>query len=417
MQRLILLLGVLGLALFAPGRPVFAAEPPVFLHNGFVVYGPFERFFSTNGAVALFGAPLSDAYIEAETGLRVQIFGHAVFELHGDTVQLRRLGSLAAGEYANHPAFAWRMPEQVPPEHTFFPESGHSLGGAFAWYHQQHGGVALLGYPISEEFFVAAADGSTQLRQYFERAVLSYDPVAATVQREPLGERYAAQQQDRRAQPTLALQSLSSVTMRYAAGTPDGANIELAAQRLHAAFSEPGTTFSFLATLGEISEATGYQRGTAIVNGEIVHNEVGGGICTVSTLLYRAAWSAGLPIIERRAHRYALRAYADAPGFDAAVYAPSQDLRISNNTGEPIFVSVTAHNGVATLTLWGRGDGRSVGQAAPIISNDGLTIERSRTITWANGQQHREHVVTRYEPLPQPKAPPPPADPGAQGPS
>jgi hypothetical protein len=393
----------------APHSAVAAPAPPVYVHDNRVVYGPFFSFFRAHGGAAAFGVPLTDAYVEPASGLKVQLFTYARMELHGRTILLSRLGSVYAGERSADPAFGWRTAEATLPGYRFFPESGHTLGGAFGWYHAQHGGVALLGYPISEEFYELQPDGSPVLVQYFERAVLRYEPVGGgMVQRLPLGVWAAAfaPSEQRTAPPQL--RPLATEKIAYAAGTADGVNIELAAERINGSVVEPGAVLSFLHAIGEISTETGYRRGNAIVGGQIVASEVGGGICTIATLLYRAAWAGGLPIVERRAHRYALRAYADAPGYDAAVYAPGQDLRIANPTGAPIFVGVIAAHGTATLTLWGRGDGRAVELRPPQITNNGLTVWRSRTIRLADGRQWREQVTTRYAPLP-PSAFPGPA--------
>jgi hypothetical protein len=55
--------------------------------------------------------------------------------------------------------------------HVYFPETGHMLGGAFLAYWRAHGGLAIFGYPISEEF---AENGYTV--QYFERNRFEYHP-------------------------------------------------------------------------------------------------------------------------------------------------------------------------------------------------------------------------------------------------
>jgi hypothetical protein len=416
MSRLCLLLLASMIALFgAPRHALAAPVPPVFESNGHLVYGPFFAFFQAHGGEAIFGPPLSDPFHDPELGLTVQVFRYARMERHGEQVLLSRLGSAYAAGRAAEPAFQWRTADAAPAGYQFIPESGHTLGGAFAWYHQRHGGVAVLGYPISEEFYEAQPEGDSRLVQYFERAVLIYDPAAASaaddaVQRLPLGAWVAATLPSAVREPRAPLTPLAQATIAYPAGGNDGANIELAAQRLHGAYSEPGAQLSFLASVGPISAEAGYRPGSAIVNGAVVTDTIGGGICTVATLLYRAGWAAGLPVLERRAHRYALRAYADAPGFDAAVYAPKQDLRLANDTAAPIFVAVHTAGGVATLTLWGRADGRSVRQEAPVISADGLGVQRTRTIRLADGRQQRETVTTRYEPLPPPPSTRPAAD-------
>jgi hypothetical protein len=60
-------------------------------------------------------------------------------------------------------------------DRLYFLESGHTLGGQFRRFWEQHGGVAKLGYPISEEVEQTnPLDGQRRTVQYFERAVLEY---------------------------------------------------------------------------------------------------------------------------------------------------------------------------------------------------------------------------------------------------
>ncbi len=62
-------------------------------------------------------------------------------------------------------------------DRLYFLESGHTLGGAFRSFWETHGGVAKLGYPISEELVENnPLDGQERKVQYFERAVLEYHP-------------------------------------------------------------------------------------------------------------------------------------------------------------------------------------------------------------------------------------------------
>ncbi len=92
-----------------------------------------------------------------------------------------------------------------------------------------------------------------------------------------------------------------------------------------------GKTFSFNQMLGPITRKAGFVTGLVIA-GERTASGIGGGICQVSTTLFRALYGAGLPIIERRNHSYQVY-YYDPQGLDATIYQPSQDLRFANDTG------------------------------------------------------------------------------------
>ena len=139
-------------------------------------------------------------------------------------------------------------------------------------------------------------------------------------------------------------------------------NVVLAASRINGILIKPGQTFSFNDAVGDISAATGYQSAYIIKEGRTVLGD-GGGVCQVSTTLFRAALNAGLPIIERRAHAYRVHYYEEGgykPGLDATVFGPTVDLKIKNDTPGYILIQATIDIQRMTLTfdLYGTGDGR-----------------------------------------------------------
>lgn len=140
-------------------------------------------------------------------------------------------------------------------------------------------------------------------------------------------------------------------------------NISLAATRLNGILIAPAEVFSFNQALGEIAAFTGYQQAYIIQNGRTVLGD-GGGVCQVSTTLFRAALNAGLPIVERHAHAYRVGYYEQDsdPGFDATVYAPSVDLKFRNDTGNYILIQSSVDPAFEQLTfmLYGTKDGRQV---------------------------------------------------------
>jgi vancomycin resistance protein YoaR len=140
-------------------------------------------------------------------------------------------------------------------------------------------------------------------------------------------------------------------------------NIALAAGRINGILIKPGETFSFNDAVGDISAATGYQSAYIIKDGHTVLGD-GGGVCQVSTTLFRAALAAGLPIIERHAHDYRVHYYEEAgfkPGLDATVYAPTYDLKFRNDTPAAILIQARTDmtNLSLTFDLYGTSDGRT----------------------------------------------------------
>ncbi len=148
-------------------------------------------------------------------------------------------------------------------------------------------------------------------------------------------------------------------------------NVELASQRVNGILVKPGEEFSFDKYLGDVSKATGYATAYVIANGKTVLGD-GGGVCQVSTTLFRAILNAGLPITERHAHAYRVGYYEEdsPPGLDATVFYPSVDLKFVNDTGNYILIVSTIDTNELrlTYTLYGKKDGRTVSLSKPIVT-------------------------------------------------
>lgn len=138
-------------------------------------------------------------------------------------------------------------------------------------------------------------------------------------------------------------------------------NITLASSRLNGTLIGPGETFSLNQALGEVSLTTGYKEAYIIKEGRTVLGD-GGGVCQVSTTLFRAVLNAGLSIIERQAHAYRVGYYEQGfpPGLDATVFAPTADLKFENNTPAYILIQTLVDNPKKHLvfSLYGTSDGR-----------------------------------------------------------
>jgi vancomycin resistance protein YoaR len=140
-------------------------------------------------------------------------------------------------------------------------------------------------------------------------------------------------------------------------------NIQLASSRLNGLLIPPGETFSFNQSLGEVSPETGFQQAYIIKEGRTVLGD-GGGVCQVSTTLFRAALKAGLPIVERHAHAYRVSYYEQNSqvGLDATVYDPTADLKFKNDTPSYLLIQATVNpkNAQLIFSLYGTNDGRTV---------------------------------------------------------
>ncbi len=148
-------------------------------------------------------------------------------------------------------------------------------------------------------------------------------------------------------------------------------NIRIGAEKISGSLIAPGETFSFDNSIGTISAVFGFQKAYIIKNNKTVLDD-GGGVCQVSTTLYRAALNAGLPIIERVAHSYRVGFYEQGgfkPGLDATVYPPSPDLKFENDTPGWILLQATFDQEKSQLTfdLFGTADGRKTKISDPVI--------------------------------------------------
>ena len=145
-------------------------------------------------------------------------------------------------------------------------------------------------------------------------------------------------------------------------------NVGLAAARINGVLIPPGEEFSFVNTVGDISGASGYKQAYVIKSGRTVLDD-GGGVCQVSTTIYRAALNTGLPITARTAHAYRVGYYEQGfpPGLDATIYSPTVDFKFKNDTAHHILVQAKVEGTTLTVDLFGTSDGRSVAMTKPAI--------------------------------------------------
>lgn len=189
-------------------------------------------------------------------------------------------------------------------------------------------------------------------------------------------------------------------------------NIGLSSSRINSTLVAPGEEFSFNQSVGEVSGDTGYKTAYVISGGRTVLGD-GGGVCQVSTTIFRAAMNAGLPITERWAHAYRVGYYEQnsKAGVDATVYAPSKDFRFKNDTPGHILVQLINEPKKLHLVveIYGTNDGRlasvtepkvwGVSPPPPDIYQDDATIPAGevRQVDWAawGAKASFEYKVTK----------------------
>ncbi len=142
-------------------------------------------------------------------------------------------------------------------------------------------------------------------------------------------------------------------------------NIDVGSGKLDGEVIEPGQTFDFNESLGSIDYETGFVDGLIIINNRTIPG-IGGGICQVSTTMFRAAFLSGLPVTERWQHVYRVSYYelgrGNPPGFDASIYQPVLNLKFVNDTNNFLMIRTDFDRDKARLRfrIMGRGPRRLV---------------------------------------------------------
>src|SRR5215211_2187396 len=210
-------------------------------------------------------------------------------------------------------------------------------------------------------------------------------------------------------------------------------NIEAAARQYHGVLVAPGETFSMGEHLGDVSLDNGFAEALIIYGGRTIKG-VGGGVCQVSTTLFRAVFNAGFPIVERTPHAYRVGYYEQSPGggidsrlagLDATVYFPLVDFKFTNDS--PYWILMETYKGSGSLTwkFYSTSDGRSVtwdttgptnvvpAPSASFEENPELKKNEMKQVDWAaNGADvnvtrtvwknsavyFQDTVTTHYEP-------------------
>lgn len=211
-------------------------------------------------------------------------------------------------------------------------------------------------------------------------------------------------------------------------------NIQAAAARFHGVLVAPGETFSMGETMGDVSLDNGFAEALIIYGGRTIKG-VGGGVCQVSTTLFRAVFNAGYPIVERTPHAYRVGYYEQNPGggsdpslagLDATVYFPLVDFKFTNDT--PYWILMETYfnsSGSLTWKLYSTSDGRTVTKETTGVTNvvaapsplyeenpelhknemkqvdwaaNGADVTVTRTV-WKNGAVlFQDQFITHYEP-------------------
>lgn len=166
---------------------------------------------------------------------------------------------------------------------------------------------------------------------------------------------------------------LATGTSSFYGSKPERAtNIEVGTSLMNGTLVRPGENFSFNAAIGDITTEAGYVE-APIIDGERIGQDVGGGICQVSTTVFRAALLAGMPILDWYPHEYRLAFYEyDGwdPGLDASILqaGPREnwgDFKFENATDGYLLVESYVVGETVTVKIYGPHTGWDVEITGP----------------------------------------------------
>lgn len=145
-------------------------------------------------------------------------------------------------------------------------------------------------------------------------------------------------------------------------------NITVGAAALNGVLIKPGEEFSTLGALGKIDASTGYLP-ELVIKEDKTTPEFGGGLCQVSTTLFRAVLNAGMEITARQNHKYRVSYYEPPIGMDATIYDPAPDFKFKNNYSSYILIQSTVVGKKITFDFYGTKDSRVVEIGTPEAYN------------------------------------------------
>jgi vancomycin resistance protein YoaR len=198
------------------------------------------------------------------------------------------------------------------------------------------------------------------------------------------------------------IKDLVSVGTSDFSGSPSNRihNIKVGVEKERGTLIAPGEEFSFNKYLGPVDGEHGFLPELVIkASGTIP--EFGGGLCQVSSTVFRAAMNAGLPITERRNHSYAVKYYAPQ-GTDATIYPGVVDLKFTNDTPGYLLVWPKIDGNILTFSFYGIKDNRKVSFDGPYSydkkSDGSMKAVWTRTVTSEDGSTRTASFHSIYQP-------------------
>ena len=188
-------------------------------------------------------------------------------------------------------------------------------------------------------------------------------------------------------------------------GSPENRkfNINHASKNFHNVFLKPGEKFSFIQHMGKVDSTTGYAKELVIINGDSTEPQYGGGICQVSSTLFRTVFFAGLKVLKRTNHSFEVKYYLPA-GLDATVFDPAPDLVFQNDTENLLLIQnlVDLNRTKMYFKIYGKNEGRHLSFDGPYMDGSVGEKEEHYQVTWyrdiefPDGKTRRDKFISIY---------------------
>lgn len=168
----------------------------------------------------------------------------------------------------------------------------------------------------------------------------------------------------------LGIRELLGVGRTKFTGSPPNRrhNIGIGAGLLNGVLIAPDEEFSTVGAVSPFTAETGYKP-ELVIKGSRTIPEYGGGLCQVSTTLFRTVLATGLPVTERANHAYRVPYYEPPVGMDATIYGPKPDFKFVNDTGHHLLLRTRIEGDELIYELWGTNDGRVASSSEPEVFN------------------------------------------------
>ena len=217
--------------------------------------------------------------------------------------------------------------------------------------------ASTIGRAVDVEASILAINGALQRGEHSVNLVVTEKQPAVT---------------DQATGADLGIVQLVATQTTYFYGSSEARiqNIVTAAAQYDGLLVAPGEVFSMGSVLGDVSLENGYAEALIIYGGRTIKG-VGGGVCQVSTTLFRTVFFAGYPVVERYSHAYRVPYYemdqsgsvdGNLVGMDATVYFPLVDFKFKNDTPYWMLMETNVNVAARTITwkIYSTSDGRSI---------------------------------------------------------